>query len=391
MIIEKLKLENFKCFKQTDIEFGKITILTGANSSGKSSLIDALLIAFQTNNFPLYLSPNGSYVNLGDFKNIVNQNISSNTILINILFDFMEIESKWDINAINSLPELNSLLIKSRESKNNRKSSGIYYNKITKINENQYKLFDDENQVFNEMEDLINKIQFKNFIDKISFNFIDSFRSKPQRTYLQVPKASKILSNGDGFENQIIEWEEKNKSKIEKLINILSELKILNSFKTDKIGNGMFVLKVQPKPYGIFNSITDVGFGVSKILPVIVADLQLAENSLLAVSEPEIDLHPSVQANLANYFANQANKNQKQYIVETHSEYLINRLRLLIARGELKEEDVKMYFFENNGIETTTFPILLKKDGSIEGAPLNFFKTYTIDVMEIALNSFENE
>jgi len=62
MILKSLKIENFKCFKQTDIEFGKIILLTGANSSGKSSLISALLCMFQSDFFPLFLVTNGNYI-----------------------------------------------------------------------------------------------------------------------------------------------------------------------------------------------------------------------------------------------------------------------------------------------------------------------------------------
>ena len=69
MILEKISIENFKCFHtKTDIEFGKITLLTGANSSGKSSIIYSILGAIQSGEFPLQFSTNGKYVNMGDFK-----------------------------------------------------------------------------------------------------------------------------------------------------------------------------------------------------------------------------------------------------------------------------------------------------------------------------------
>ena len=87
-----------------------------------------------------------------------------------------------------------------------------------------------------------------------------------------------------------------------------------------------------------FASLTDVGFGISQFLPVIVSDLQLSNNSCLAVSQPEIHLHPKIQATFGQYLANQVNSTEKQYIVETHSEYLINRIRLLLVTGELKSE-----------------------------------------------------
>ena len=81
----------------------------------------------------------------------------------------------------------------------------------------------------------------------------------------------------------------------------------------------------------------------------------------------------------------QVNNTDKQYIVETHSEYLINRMRLLIVKGELKPEDVKLYYMENDGIKTTTYAIELTTDGQIRNAPQGFFDTYEMDVMDIAL------
>ena len=70
MLINKLGLKNFKCFKEVEVDFAKITLLTGENSSGKSSLIYGLLAPFQSEGFPLYLFPNGKYVNMGDSEEI---------------------------------------------------------------------------------------------------------------------------------------------------------------------------------------------------------------------------------------------------------------------------------------------------------------------------------
>ena len=158
-----------------------------------------------------------------------------------------------------------------------------------------------------------------------------------------------------------------------------------------RLKSGMFELKIKTHKNGVFSSISDVGFGVSKLLPILVADIQLSTTSLLAISEPEIDLHPTIQADFADYIIRQATTNHKQYIVETHSEYFLNRIRLLIAKGELNEEDVKVYFFDNNGKKTEAHSIVFKRNGEIVGAPENFFKTYMVDTMQLALNSFDNE
>jgi AAA15 family ATPase/GTPase len=395
MDLTQLKLENFKCFKETEIDFGKITLLTGANSSGKSSLIYALLTMFQTDNFPFYFSPNGNLISLGNFRNLVNEYDISKQIKIEFVVKFKGIEefklsTKWDNNPINGLPTLNSF--ECTEFFEN----GEYPLNVFKRGENYVlDLFNEKE--FENLDEIIKGLN-KGFGDgtgyggigfyKINyseyFNFIHSYRTNPQRNYLQTPKASKILPNGAGFENQIIEWEETKSPLFNELIAILSKLGLLSGLSTNKIGDGMFDIKIQTKPNGILSSIIDVGFGVSKLLPIIVADLQLPNDSLLVISEPEIDLHPSIQANFANFLYEQTKKGKK-YIIETHSEYIINRLRLLIAKGELKEEDVKTYFFSNDGRKTKTYPINLKIDGQIENAPIDFFDAYEIDVMEIAM------
>jgi predicted ATPase len=104
--------------------------------------------------------------------------------------------------------------------------------------------------------------------------------------------------------------------------------------------------------------------------------------------QPEIHLHPSIQANLGDYLVKQVNEKKKQYIVETHSEYLLNRIRLLIVKGEIEPEDVAVYYFENSVKEgSVTHRIEFTKDGQILNAPRGFFETYMIDTMDIALNA----
>ncbi len=391
MDLIKIKLENFKCFKEIEIEFGKITLLTGANSSGKSSLIYALLTMFQTDDFPFYLSPNGNLISIGNFRNMVSE--YDNSQLIKIKFETKKnwsLTTTWENNSINDMPRLNEIYFSCntgefRVSKQNEK----YYTKFPDKTEEVFDNIEDFKDLFIDIMNTLPQggLQYYinyNFFKDLSFNFIHSYRTNPQRNYLQIPKAGKIQSNGAGFENQIIEWEETNSPKIFELIEVLSKIGLLYGLNTNKIGDGMFDIKIQTKQNGIFSSIVDVGFGVSKLLPIIVADLQLPNNSLLAISEPEIDLHPSIQANFANYLYEQTKKGKK-YIIETHSEYIINRLRLLIAKGELKEDEIKTYYFSNDGRKTKTYPINLKIDGQIENAPNDFFDTYEIDVMEIAM------
>ena len=399
-MIEKIKIKNFKCFKEAELDFGKITLLTGANSSGKSSLIDAILSAMQTEKYPLVLDLNGKYKNIGGFEQVIH-NTEGNFIDIEIDFtninktnDTWKIKTKWQKSsnfALHSLNSLNSEYVENNDKINLEisKSNDFNYNLKSVNFENNYQHIKDAKTDILE-KGLLGSKEFPiTLLDK-NFNYIDSYREEPEELYKQSSAKSKIASNGKGYTQQIMEWEDTDIRKLGELIDILKKLKLLHSIKTKKQDGGNFKVFVKVNKNSIEVPIRNIGYGVSKILPILVADLQLENHSLLAVSEPEIDLHPSVQADFAEYLASQT-KNNKQYIVETHSEYIINRLRLLISKGELKEEDVKVYFFENNGIETKTYDVKLKKNGQITDAPDSFFETYEVDTLNIALNSFENE
>ena len=156
MLINALSLKNFKCFEELDVKFAPITLLTGANSSGKSSLINAILAIMQTEQFPFYLSPNGKYVNMGSFEEMVYRNADRGRfdIFIDVNNDDRAFDTIWYSNNINGLPK------------------------------NGYEL----------------EPSFKPENLEKDFNYIGSFRQPPERTYYQKAKAqSKISPDGAGY------------------------------------------------------------------------------------------------------------------------------------------------------------------------------------------------
>lgn len=235
--------------------------------------------------------------------------------------------------------------------------------------------------------------RFNEWINDLELNptlsFIGSHRSYPERTYYQKTKSSRqILTSGEGFIDQILEWQEKWNERFDYLVSILRNLNLLYDIKPHKIGGGRFDLKIKVKRNSSWASLADVGFGVSQLLPIIVADLQISFNSTIIIAQPEIHLHPSIQARLGDYFVKKVKESNMQYIIETHSEYLINRLRLCIVRGEIEPDDVAVYYFENTAKEgSITHRIEFTKHGEILNAPQGFFDTYMIDTMDIALSA----
>lgn len=119
--------------------------------------------------------------------------------------------------------------------------------------------------------------------------------------------------------------------------------------------------------------ITDVGFGVSQILPVLVLCYYAPEGSTLIFEQPEIHLHPMVQAGLADLFIDVIQTRNLQIILESHSEHLLTRLQRRIAEEVISVDDVALYFAQINGGESKLHPLQLNLYGDITNWPENFF------------------
>lgn len=406
MRIKRLALKNFKCFKEVDVSFSKITLFTGENSSGKSSLIYGILAPLQSvslngNSFPLYLSLNGNYVNMGGFEEVSFNHSLKNDLEIDLNFSFggrvYEFNTLWCFDIIRNSPRLKNLkngsLFTKIEVKQKEDLSYIVNIEHNDVELKPLDIYDFHTQAIDDSDgnvyDYFIEISDDLYNELInSFNFISSFRFQPERTYYQSLLNRTVDKFGAGYIDQILEWNDNQSEESLNLASILKDLKILYDIKPHRLSGGRFEIKVKVKSRSKWESLADVGFGISQFLPLIVADLQLSNDSTLIMSQPEIHLHPSVQANLGDYLVKQVKERNKNYIVETHSEYLLNRMRLLIVKGEIQPEDVAVYYFENSIKDgSIAHRIEFTKDGQILNAPKGFFETYMIDTMDIALNA----
>lgn len=146
-------------------------------------------------------------------------------------------------------------------------------------------------------------------------------------------------------------------------IHSINELSgIINQVKVDSLG--------------IKLDLTDVGFGVSQILPIIVECLRMAEGETIILEQPEIHLHPSLQSKLADFFICMA-KSGKNLVVETHSEHFIYRLCLRIAQEESNDTrnliNILFVSCDEENRSSIAQPIEINKYGEIENWPVGFF------------------
>jgi predicted ATPase len=124
---------------------------------------------------------------------------------------------------------------------------------------------------------------------------------------------------------------------------------------------------------GLKVNITDVGFGLSQTLPLIVQSIANDDQDLIIAEQPEIHLNPKLQGTLADLFTSTISQGT-HYLVETHSEHLVLRLRSLIAEGKLSADDLGLYFVEKESGYSTLHTIPVDNTGAIQEWPKGFFQ-----------------
>lgn len=190
---------------------------------------------------------------------------------------------------------------------------------------------------------------------------------------------------GESFQMLIARW--------------LKTMKLIEEFRLSPIAEGRkeYEVRIKVQKGAPEVLITDVGFGISQVLPVLVQCFYVPSNSTILFEQPEIHLHPSVQAYLADVFieAIHAYEDSKprntQLIIESHSEHLIRRLQRKIAEEEIRPEDVAIYFIDQNRGISTIEALEIDAFGNILNWPDHFFGDELEDLTAMALKGIERK
>lgn len=131
-----------------------------------------------------------------------------------------------------------------------------------------------------------------------------------------------------------------------------------------------FQLRV--KFVGPETNLIDVGYGVSQSLPVVVDSLRSRPNGITLVQQPEVHLHPRAQAALGTFFCRLAKVDGRQFVIETHSDYVLDRVRMEVAGGSIKATDVNIAYLERKGLDLRIHQLTLDDLGNITNAPRSY-------------------
>ena len=199
-------------------------------------------------------------------------------------------------------------------------------------------------------------------------------RSKPIRTYnpkreVQEPEGSHVpmeLATLHGTSPDDFEALAKQLARYGKDANLFSKLQVK---RLGRKAGDPFQLLVSIDRYA-FN-LRDVGYGVSQVLPILVDTLTAPKGQTFLLQQPEVHLHPRAQAALGSLLVEQAVRRGQTFVVETHSDHLVDRVRMDIrdGRSPLKAKDVVILYFERSAGRATVHPITIDEKGNLVDVP----------------------
>jgi len=360
--INHIVIKNFKSLKDVEINLGQLTLLAGINSSGKSSIIQVLLLIKE---------------NMNTLKNLNSQNYSVlHDIGINTLLnkgEFAELGNKkqwlsYDSSDDNISFTLNNdntslkMLIETKEQFDLKESKG---------NNELLTVFDDDCFCYLKTDRALPSNDFPYSEEKVTQGAIGvkgEYTAHYLSTHLRQALKIKALKHPKSLTEHLMENVSMWLQEISKGVSVSTtpypELqRVALSYQYEYGGNT--TANFSP---------LNVGFGLTYVLPVIVAILKAKTGDLVIIENPESHLHPKGQSKIAQLFAIAAH-NGVQIIVETHSDHFLNGLRVATKNEIIKPTESQIYYCykEDGELNTKVQNINIDAEGKMNDWPVGFF------------------
>ena len=355
-MLEYITLKNFKCFDTLMIRVSPLTLITGMNGVGKSTLIQSLLVIRQSYVSRYlqdgYLSLNGELVNLINGASVLYKKAVDDSFEIGIEDSNEKLSFSVDlIDGDNHLQKIQCIAKDNLSKKINLLNDDFVYLNAERLSpQKSYKLQNQSEKNFSRLGNMHGDkavgILFES-IDKVLELNISELKS-PHTSNTRV---------GDN----VSAW-----------MGAIMGLKL--TAKVEKVSSDELNLS-----YTIGESIEEnvfsplnTAFGYSYILPIIVAVLTAQRNGIILLENPEAHLHPAAQFRLG-YFLALAAQHGIQIVIETHSDHLMNGIRVATKENIIDSENVTIQYFDYKDTIHSAQRIELDENGGLDRWPKGFF------------------
>ncbi|MBD2325267.1 AAA family ATPase [Alkalinema sp. FACHB-956] len=363
----EIGVKNFKSFKEERrIKLGNLTILAGANSSGKSSFMQPLLLMKQTieaSYDPGALLLSGPNIQFTSGEQLISKiSPQENYFTVYLATSGIGLKSSfsWTPGMGFDIAEQISEFLKVNRWISLRPSMNSHeiQQALNLALVDNHPI--DEYQVLREYCFLqfklgvhkgIYRLTNRSFIRLLSqIIHVPALRGNPTRSYQTAAvRGTTFVGQFESYVANIVDrFQQENSESFAQLVRAFQTLGLTDLIQTQRLNDTQIELRVgrvlgQPDHQDTVN-IADVGFGVSQVLPVIVALLVAQPGQLVYIEQPEIHLHPRAQVALAEIFADAAHRGVR-VVVETHSELFLLGIQTLVAEEQLDPNLVKLHWF----------------------------------------------
>ena len=428
--INKFLLKDVRCFKGAkEFNIRPLTFLVGKNSTGKSTVLGCIQAIVRHLNENTYFSGGKSSIDfnsdpfqMGSFENIARrarpknkefelgfeftdnrnkaskfellvtlgeQANSANPITKKVRFVFSDGEiifldvstarndTIWEIKAEKQRSKkIFSISLKEYQ------NYSLFY-RVTFLITHYYEDSSYTEKLTSEEKQFIKFTRDNNLDGFLSFNprcfSFSPTCSKPKRTY--DPLSDIATSSGSEIPLVLRNLSAKNpeywKQLYEKLKDFGTESDLFTDIKVKNLGSSLgapFQLQFNIRK-GAATNLIDVGFGVSQILPLLVHVLT-QERHIFLMQQPETHLHPEAEAAFTSLLATLAKPKNNTFIIETHSDYIVNRARIDIMNGNIKPEDVSLIYLEAQGKDVEVHNLCFDKQGNFKNDPPDGYRDF---------------
>ena len=433
-MLRRMGLRNFKCWRELDVELAPITLFFGANSSGKTALLQSLLMLKQTAQSRNQIQPidfgggEWSLADLGSYQELVFSHNSEIGIGMCLSWakegpilaekagayredypeyrfgkgDYLDYEVAFGkgngIFVTKLAYKAKTLEGDSYEARVMRRDDGTYAYTFpsggqekeqltTSMPKSCYGLPDNSG-----FSGLIASSEFLQLME--CTRYLGPLRIHPQRIYQWTGNRFSHFVEPDGSDTIqfLIGRRQDAPELLKKVVRSLANIGIAEDFQLRPIDQDELFYRAVVTIAGTDSSLTDVGFGVSQVLPVITMLLSAPEGSIVLLEQPELHLHPNAQAALADLFIQVSEQRQLQLIIECHSEHIVRRLQRRIAEDQPAfacPGNIKMYFCQPGENGSTATQLDLDRFGQINNWPDKFLGDTLSDMFSMSRAALE--
>ena len=413
MKITKFTMEEVRCFSERQtLEIRPLTFLVGENSTGKTTALACFHVLAN------YLRHEGVDFNshpysMGTFRDIVrNSRKKEKAFKLGIAYEHANETVEWTVECVQKKggiePAVSSVTVKFVDGEIVFEIEDQYRNHpcLTAFDEkrNQYRIVSGPDfsvrlglgVFFHFLEaPAEGKIALKKYLEAreksvstlvgpwtiwetLAVFSTAPIRSKPKRTY----DPTRVFSDPEGSDVPMLLMRTEATQKRHwaalkaQLVAFGKSSGLFQNIEVKNLGGALgspFQLKFTVR--GPNANLIDVGYGVSQILPILVQILDVdayRKSPFFLLQQPEVHLHPRAQAELSSLLVQLASTSNRSFIVETHSDYMIDRARIDIRKGHIQPEDVSLIYFEPKGNIVKVHNIGFDEMGNLVNVPAHY-------------------